>query len=221
MSIFLDSSDANLVFRFHDMGVIRGVTTNPTILRKEGVRSEDIEKRIKNIAFQVAPYPVSVEVTSNDPIEMRRQAVGMAGWAANIVIKVPIHGPLGESNLGVIHALETSDHIPVNVTACMSAQQCLLAAMAGASFVSLFCGRIANMGHDPCAELSLLRRLLLNCDLGSKVIAASVRECRNVVEWLDAGSDIVTVTPDLLEKMAVHPYTKETVAMFLADATGS
>jgi transaldolase len=203
------------------MGIIRGVTTNPTIMLKDGVRGglKGIEKCSRDLAKLIAPLPLSVELTTNEREKMLEQAQAFSAWGDNIVIKVPIHGPQGElDNVEIIHELETSLDIRVNVTAMMSAQQCFLAAMAGGTYVSIFGGRVNNMGYNVCSELSILRGLLDAHDLPSRIIAGSTREVLNVVEWLDAGAHIVTVTPDLLRGMLVHPYTKETVAMFLKDA---
>jgi transaldolase len=103
----------------------------------------------------------------------------------------------------------------------MSAQQCLLAAMAGATYVSLFCGRVNNMGYNCIDELKKTRKLLDQFNLKAKIIAASTREILNVVEWWEAGAHIVTVLPNILDGMLVHPYTKETVRQFLQDALKS
>jgi transaldolase len=100
----------------------------------------------------------------------------------------------------------------------MSAQQCLLAAMAGATYVSLFGGRVANMGYNPCEEITRLRKVLDNFNLKAKIIIGSTREVLNIIEWLGAGAHFVTVVPNLLEGMIVHPYSKETVRQFLNDA---
>ncbi|MDP8212640.1 MAG: transaldolase family protein [Candidatus Zapsychrus exili] len=100
----------------------------------------------------------------------------------------------------------------------MSAQQCFLAAMAGASYVSLFCGRVNNMGYNSIDEIQKLRDLLDEHCLKAEIIAASTREVLNISEWLSAGAHIVTVLPKFLNGMLVHPYTKETVQMFLDDA---
>ncbi len=221
MSIFLDTGDVTEIARFHRMGIIRGVTTNPTILLKAGVSGgmRGIEVRSREIADLIAPLPLSVEVTSNDPDQMRRQAQTFAGWAENIVVKVTIHGPEGElENLAIIHDLETKDDVRVNVTAMMSAQQCFLAALAGATYVSLFGGRVNNMGYNACGEIAKLRALLDRFGLGAQIIVGSTREVLNIVEWLEAGAHIVTTVPSLLEGMLIHPYSKETVQMFLRDA---
>ena len=222
MPIFLDTSDVNEIKRFHRMGVIRGVTTNPTILLKQGVGGgmSGLEARSKEIAAVIAPLPLSVEVTTNDRNRALEQALTFAGWATNIVVKVTVHGPEGElENMELVHELETERNIRVNVTAMMSAQQCLLAALAGATYVSIFAGRVNDMGYSAVEEISKLRGLLDDFELKSQIIAGSTRETLNVIEWLEAGAHIVTVLPHLLEKMLVHPYSKETVQMFLRDAT--
>jgi transaldolase len=221
MPIFLDTADVNEIKRFHRMGIIRGVTTNPTILLKEGVRGgmDALERRTKEIAEVIAPLPLSVEVTFTERKHVISQAKTFASWAENIVVKVTIHGPEGElENLEIIHDLETNHNIRVNVTAMMSAQQCFLAALAGATYVSIFGGRVNNMGYNVCGEIARLRKLLEQFRLTSQIIVGSTREILNVLEWLDAGGHIVTVLPSLLEGMLVHPYSKETVQMFLRDA---
>jgi len=220
MAIFLDTGNINEIKKYHDMGIIRGVTTNPTILSKEGVKGgmEGVKKRSKEIAEMISPLPLSVEVTTNDMDRMLEQALDFAKWATNINVKITIHGPQGElENLKIIHELETEHDVRINVTAMMSAQQCFLAAMAGATYVSLFGGRVNNMGYNACGEISRLRRLLDSFDLVSQIIVGSTREVLNIVEWLDAGAHIVTVTPHLIKGMLVHPYSKETVQMFLED----
>jgi transaldolase len=221
MPIFLDTADVDEIKRFHRMGIIRGVTTNPTLLLKEGVRGgmEAIEARTTEIARLIAPLPLSVEVTTTERAQVISQAKAFASWAENIVVKVTIHGPEGElENLEIIHDLETSHNIRVNVTAMMSAQQCFLAALAGATYVSIFGGRVNNMGYNVCSEITRLRKLLDQFSLKSQIIVGSTREVLNVIEWLEAGGHIVTVLPSLLVGMLVHPYSKETVQMFLRDA---
>jgi len=221
MAIFLDTGNINEIKKYLDFGIIRGVTTNPTILLKCGVTGglEGVKQRSIDIAKMISPLPLSVELTTNDPTKMMEQAIEFSKWAPNINIKVTLHGPNGElDNLKIIHELEKKHNVRVNVTAMMSAQQCLLAAMAGATYVSLFCGRVNNMGYNSIEEVKKLRKLLDQFGLKSKIICASTREVLNVIEWLEAGGDIVTVLPNLLEGMIVHPYTKETVQMFLNDA---
>ncbi len=216
--IFLDTGDMNEIKKYLKMGVIRGVTTNPSILVKTGVKGmEGVKARCIEIATMIAPLRLSVELTNNDGPKMVPQALEFAKWAPNIDIKVPIHGPNGEDNLSVIHELETKHNIRVNVTAMMSAQQCFLAAMAGATYVSIFCGRINNMGYNSNEEIVKLRGLLDDFNLKAKIICGSTREVLNIIEWFSAGAHIVTVPPQFMEGMIVHPYSKETVQQFVID----
>jgi transaldolase len=219
--IFLDTANLRDIEKYDALGVIRGVTTNPTILVKEGIAKgwAEIEERCKQIAGLIAPLPLSVEVTVNEPEEMLAQAQRLAAWAPNVNVKIPIHGPEGGTgNLQLVHELETRHNIRVNVTAMMSAQQCLLAAMAGATYVSIFGGRVNNMGYDSRQEVRRLRGLLEAFGSPAKIIVGSTREVLNIVEWFESGADIVTALPSLIEGMLVHPYSKETVQQFLADS---
>lgn len=218
--IFLDTGKLDEIAKLHALGILRGVTTNPTLLVKEGVTGgwAGIEKQIRQIVRMVDPLPVSVEVTVNESGEMLEQARMFASWGKNVNVKIPIHGPQGETdNLKLVHDLERSHDIRVNVTAMMSAQQCLLAAMAGATYVSLFGGRVNNMGYDSRLEIRRLRGLLDAFGSRAKIIVGSTREVLNIIEWFEAGADIVTAVPALVEGMLVHPYSKETVQMFLKD----
>lgn len=221
MAIFLDTGKLSDIEKFMKMGIVRGVTTNPTILLKEGVTGgmKGIKDRSIEIARIIYPYPLSVEVTTNIKEKMMEQARELVQWAENINVKITVHGPKGElDNFEVIHELETKHNVRINVTAMMSAQQCLLAAMAGATFVSIFGGRVNNMGYNACDEIVKLRSVLDRLQLKAQIIVGSTREVLNVIEWLTAGAHIVTVVPDLLKGMIVHPYSKETVQMFLDDA---
>lgn len=221
MAIFLDTGKIAEVEKYMRMGIVRGVTTNPTILLKDGVVGgmKAIKERSLEIANIISPFPLSVEVTTNEKDRMIEQAIEFSQWSNNINVKITIHGPNGElENLEAIHELETKHDIRINVTAMMSAQQCFLAAMAGATYVSLFGGRVNNMGYNACDEISKLRDVLDQFDLKSQIIIGSTREVINVIEWLNAGAHIVTVTPNLLSGMLIHPYSKETVQMFLDDA---
>ena len=220
MAIFIDTGKIEEIQKYHEMGIIRGVTTNPTILVKDGVTGgmAGVKKRSIEIAKLIDPLPLSVEVTSNDTQKMLDQAVEFSQWAKNINVKITIHGPNGElDNLKVIHELETKHDIRINVTAMMSVQQCFLAALAGATYVSIFGGRVNNMGYDSREEIRKLRDLLDDFELDSKIIVGSTREVLNIAEWLHAGAHIVTCSPKLIEGMIIHPYSKETVQMFLDD----
>jgi len=221
MAIFLDTGRIEDVEKYMRMGVIRGVTTNPTILLKAGVTGgrEAIKKRSIEIAGLIKPLPLSVEVTTNDYEQMIAQARDYAQWAGNINVKITVHGPRGEmENFEAVHLLETKYDIRVNMTAMMSAQQCLLGALAGATYVSLFGGRVNNMGYNCVGEIRKARSVIDGQGLKAKIIIGSTREVLNVIEWLEAGAHIVTVVPELIKGMIVHPYSKETVQMFLDDA---
>ena len=173
MSIFLDTGNIVEIKKFHEYGIIRGVTTNPSILVKEYVGSSisDLKSKLIQIATLVNPLPLSIEVTTNDLLKMSEEAELFSSWASNINIKITIHGPNGElDNLKVINNLENNKNIRVNVTAMMSAQQCYLAAQAGASYVSIFGGRVNNMGYDSIKEIEILRNLLDKFKLKSKII---------------------------------------------------
>ncbi len=220
IGIFLDTGKIDEIQKYRRMGIVRGVTTNPTILNKDGVTGgwPGIEKHCKQIAQMIEPLPLSVEVTVNEPQEMLDQARMFTTWAKNINVKIPIHGPDGGTeNLRLVHELETKENIRINVTAMMSAQQCLLAAMAGATYVSIFGGRVNNMGYDSRQEVRRLRNLLDAFGSPAKIIVGSTREVLNIIEWFESGADIVTAVPSLLEGMLVHPFSKETVRMFLED----
>lgn len=221
MAIFLDTGNIKEIEKFMRMGIIRGVTTNPTILLKSGVVGgpEVIKKKCKEIAALINPFPLSVEVTTNDPNKMIDQAREFSEWAENINVKITVHGPNGElENFEIVHLLESKYNVRVNMTAMMSAQQCLLGALAGATFVSLFGGRVNNMGYNCIEEIKKARLVIDKLKLDTKIIIGSTREVLNVIEWLVAGAHIVTVVPKFLEGMIVHPYSKETVKQFLRDA---
>jgi len=220
MAIFLDTGKIDVIKKYHSMGIIRGVTTNPTIMVKDGITGgmDGVKKQSIKIANLIHPYPLSVEVTNNDPKDMVRQGIEFSKLADNINVKITIHGPNGElENLQVIHKLEKKHDVRINATAMMSAQQCFLAAMAGATYVSIFGGRVNNMGYDTREEISRLRGLLDDFELPAKIIVGSTREVVNIIEWLEAGAHIVTVVPKFIDGMIVHPYSKETVQMFLRD----
>ena len=187
---------------------------------KDGITGgmSGIEARAKDIARLISPLPVSVEVIKNDPYKMLDQARTFASWAENINVKITVHGPQGElENLKIVHKLGSVYDIRVNVTAMMSTQQGLLAALAGATYVSIFGGRVNDMGYNTCEEITKLRKVLDAFGLRAQIIVGSTREVLNVIEWLNAGAHIVTAVPNILKGMLVHPYSKETVQMFLRD----
>ncbi|GAG33432.1 unnamed protein product, partial [marine sediment metagenome] len=143
MEIFIDTANLEEIYRWLEYGVVDGVTTNPSILLKDG--GHDMETRAREIAELVFPCPVSVEVTTNEQREMVEQARELASWAPNIVVKIPVVNEYGEPSLGVVRTL-VQEGIKVNMTACLSFGQVMLGAKAGATYVSIFGGRVADEG---------------------------------------------------------------------------
>lgn len=219
--LFLDTADLGVIEKYMKLGIVDGVTTNPTIMKKCGVVGgfAVIRDYSKQIAKLIDPLPLSLETSSpeGNEQEILDQAREFASWSPNINIKVTITDQNGKPLLGVIKQL-ADEGIAVNATAMMSVSQCFLAAKVGARYVSLFAGRVANMGNDPRKEIYDLRNLLDSTSLKAQIIAASSREALNVVEWWKAGAHIITVTPDLLKPCIWHPYTIDTVKLFDGDA---
>ncbi len=215
MRIFIDSADLREIKKWLAQGVVDGVTTNPSILLKDG--AYDIEQTTRQLCAMLADRPVSIEVATNDLNEMIRQARQFAAWADNIVVKIPVVNESGESCLGVVHAL-TEEAIRVNATAIMSFNQAMLAAKAGASYVSIFAGRIADEGNDPAAVIRNVRRWLDEWSYRAEIIVGSMRGAIDIQNAALAGAHIVTVPPQFLPKMIDHKYTRETVRQFNRDA---
>lgn len=219
--LFLDTGNVDLIKKYLDLAIIHGVTTNPTIMKKDGVTGgfNAIKDRSIEIANLIYPLPLSVEASSpeGNKDELLAQAEEFAAWAPNINIKIPFIDQNGNPHTEVIAKL-SKEGICVNATAMMSVSQCLIAANAGAQYVSIFLGRVANMGYDPIIEVQRLRALLDRVSLPAQIIAASSREALNVIQWFEAGAHIVTVTPDLLKPCIDHPYSRETVSMFDKDS---
>jgi len=219
--LFLDTGKLEEIEKYLKLGILDGVTTNPTIMKKDGVTGgfAAVKERSIAIAELIHPRPLSVETASpeGNKEELLAQAREFASWNDNINVKVTITTQDGTPNLDVI-AQMASEGISVNATAMMSISQCFFAAKAGADYVSIFLGRVANMGYLPVPELIALRSLLDRTGLPAQIIAASSREALNVREWFVAGAHIVTVTPNLLEPCINHVYTRDTVAMFDRDA---
>jgi len=215
MEIFLDSANVEEIRRWLKQGVIDGVTTNPSIMLKD--RAFDLEERAKEIASLVYPRPLSVEVTTNDLEQMVDEARGLASWAPNIVVKIPVINEYGEPCLGVAKAL-VEDGIRVNLTACLSFAQVMLGAKAGATYISIFAGRVADEGHDAPRLIRQAVDWLRDWEYPSRVIVGSVREVINIQDAALAGAHVITVPPQFMDKLADHRYTRETVHQFIADA---
>lgn len=221
MKIFIDTADMEQVRKFMQWGICDGVTTNPSINLKCGVTTwSQMRQCAEKVAELIAPRPLSVEVVADEPQEMLRQAREYVRWASNIVVKITITTTKGESCLPVVHTLY-KEGVQVNVTAMMTLNQLMLAAKAGGRYLSLFGGRIDDEGNDASGVIRTCRAWL---DLNGEslpnrpeIIVGSTRTTKNVEDWAAAGAHIITVTPDILDKMLVNARTKETVAQFLAD----
>ncbi len=215
MEIFIDSASTREIEKWLAMGVIDGVTTNPSIMFKDGVY--DAEAGAKQIATLVNPRPVSVEVTTNDLDEMLNQAQEFASWASNIVIKIPQITQDGVPCYGVISKLE-KDGIKVNATAALSIGQVILAAKAGATYVSIFTGRVSDEGGNAPEVIRNSVEWLARGEYKSKIIVGSIRSVGDVLSAAIAGAHIITIPPQFLDKMADHKYTRDTVRQFVIDA---
>ncbi len=215
MDIFLDTANLDEIRRWLGYGLLDGVTTNPSIMLKDG--GYDMKERAEEIARLVEPRPVSVEVTTNDQAEMLRQAYDIAAWAPNIVVKIPVINEDGQPCLGVVRELESSG-VRVNMTACLSYGQAILGAKVGATYVSIFAGRVADEGHDAAAMIRDVADWLQRWGSPTKIIAGSIREAVNIRDAAAAGAHVITVPPVFLEKFVDHRYSRDTVRGFNEDA---
>lgn len=209
MAIFLDSSDLNEIRQFMATGIVSGITTNPLIISKENP-GVDLKTHVMEI-ISMARVPTSVELTTETEAEMLAEAREYVKWyPKHIVIKVP----MTEGGLRVIHTLERHDNTPVNVTCIMSFNQAYVSALAGATYVSIFSGRVRDMGYEPAKIIEQTRALLDRENLKAQIIVGSIRHIGDVNEALHAGAHIVTVPPAILRKTFWNPRTTETIREF-------
>lgn len=209
MELFLDTANLDEIREALSLGVISGVTTNPTLIAKERV---DYKERILKICELVSPGPVSVEVLSQDAEGMYKEAMEYASWAPNVVIKVPVVKE-GLKALKLMHAAK----IKTNVTLVFSLNQALLAAISGATYASPFVGRLDDVGHDGMELISQIVAVYGLYDFPTKVIAASIRHPLHVVQVASVGAHIATIPFSVLEGMLKHPLTDIGVKRFLDD----
>src|ERR1700683_1131151 len=208
MAIFIDSSDPKEIKDLFAWGVLCGVTTNPLIIAKEAPDA-DLGERIHQV-LAVSWGDVSVELTTEPVHEMLAEAEHYAGWdPKRIVIKVPF----SETGLKVLHQL-TKKGVKTNVTCLMAMNQAYLAALAGATYVSIFSGRVRDMGYDVRPVITNTRNVLDRENLPAKIIVGSMRHLMDVNEALEAGAHAPTVTPPILRKMVWNPRTIETINEF-------
>jgi transaldolase len=209
MKFFVDTADVAEIKDLAATGLLDGVTTNPTLVAKAGRDFKDIVAEI----CAVVPGPVSAEVAATDYDGMMREAEVLRKIAKNVTIKVP----LTMDGLKACKAL-TGDGTMVNVTLCFSANQALLAAKAGATFVSPFIGRMDDIGLNGMDVIREIRRIYDNYpDLSTDILAASIRTVNHVKEAAMIGADVATVPPSILKALVKHPLTDSGLATFVAD----
>jgi transaldolase len=213
MKFFADTAEIAEIRELAETGLLDGVTTNPSLVHKSG---RDFMEVVREIA-SVVPGPVSAEVVALDYDGMMREAEVLRRIADNITIKVP----LTPAGLKACKAL-TSDGTMVNVTLCFSSVQALLAAKAGATFISPFVGRHDDVGFDGMQLIADIRLIYDNYDFGTQILVASVRHPIHVVEAAKIGADVMTAPPKIVWQLFKHPLTEAGIASFLKDweATG-
>jgi len=208
MKFFADTAEIDEIRDLAESGLLDGVTTNPSLVHKSG---RDFLEVVREIAG-ICPGPVSAEVVALDYGGMMREAEVLRKIAGNIAIKVP----LTQDGLKACKAL-TGDGTMVNVTLCFSAAQALLAAKAGATFISPFVGRHDDVGFDGMALIADIRLIYDNYDFDTQILVASVRHPMHVVEAAKIGADVMTAPPKIIHQLFRHPLTDAGIQSFLAD----
>lgn len=209
MRIFLDTANIDEIRQAAKLGVISGVTTNPSLVSKEKVA--DYQAAVKEIC-SIIPGPVSAEVLVEDAQAMIEQGREIATWAPNIAVKIPATADGIEAT-----SVLSKEKIKVNFTLCFSLNQALLGALAGATFISPFVGRLDDIGYDGMHLVGEMVELFKNYQFSTEVIAASIRHPRHCVAAAKAGAHIATVPYSILMQMIRHPLTDSGVSRFLSD----
>ena len=208
MKIFLDTASIESIKKFADMGVVDGITTNPTLISKEKGHPEDIMREI----VRIVKGPVNLEVVATKTEEMIDEGLRLKKFGDNVVVKVP----MTMDGLKAVRKL-SEDKIKSNVTLIFSSNQALLAAKAGASYVSPFIGRLDDAGQEGMAVIREIVQIFKNYDYQSEVLVASVMHPIHVIEAGRIGAHVVTLPPDILGKMLTHPLTDKGLSLFLSD----
>ncbi len=208
MKFFLDTADIEAIKKYAAWGVVDGVTTNPSLVAKEGV---SMETRIKEIA-EVVDGPISAEVISTDYEGMVEEGKKVAAWHKNIYVKLP----MTENGLKACKTLST-EGIHINQTLIFSPGQALLAAKAGATVVSPFIGRLDDISQDGMELIYEIAQMYANYDFGTEILVASTRSPRHIIDSAKMGAQIATMPPDVLDKLLKHPMTDIGLAKFLSD----
>ena len=211
MKIFLDTANLAEIRKYNDMGLLDGITTNPTLLSREGGDPAVVMKEITSIVSG----DISLEVVSTDHGGMVEEGRRLRAYGPNVVVKCPMTA----DGLRACRTL-TSEGTPVNVTLVFSANQALLAAKAGARYVSPFIGRLDDIGADGLGLAEQIIDIFGNYDFGTQVLVASIRHPAHVVEAAEMGADVVTLPPAVLGKMLSHPLTDSGLDAFLSDWAG-
>jgi len=208
MKFFLDTADVKEIKRINALGLVDGVTTNPSIISKEGRPFEEVIKEICSIV----DGPVSAEVISLTSEEMVKEARVLANWAPNVVVKIP----MTEEGLKAVHIL-SKENIRTNVTLIFSVAQGLMAAKAGATFISPFLGRLDDIGVSGTDLIKKLKLVLSNYGLKTEIISASIRHIGHLEAAAEAGAHIATIPGSLFPKLWSHPLTDKGIQGFLKD----
>jgi transaldolase len=210
MQLFLDTADLKEIREAAALGVISGVTTNPTLLAKSG--SGDVKSIIREICNLVPDGPVSMECVGDTAEEMLREGREFAAWASNVYVKVPfcVEGLKAVSQF-------RREGIHTNVTLVFSVNQVLLAANAGATLISSFVGRLDDIGFDGTQVIAEAVDLIRQYDFNSKILAASIRHPLHITQAAAVGADIATLPYKVLMQMYSHPLTEKGISLFKAD----
>ena len=208
MEFYIDTADVAQIKKYWDMGIIDGVTTNPSLIARTGRNFKEVIQEITSIV----KGPISVEAVSSKAEDLVKEARRLAEFGEHVVVKIP----MTDEGLKAVKELSKLG-VKTNVTLVFSAPQALLAAKAGATYLSIFVGRLDDRGQEGIDVVYEVCRMLANYDMPTKVITASVRHPRHVVDAALAGSHVATVPPDILDKMLKHPLTDEGLRLFAQD----
>jgi len=208
MKFFIDTANVEEIRRINKLGLVDGVTTNPSLIAKEGRPFEEVIKEICSII----DGPVSAEVIGLKEDDMVREARQIAQWADNVVVKIP----MTEEGLKAVHVL-SQEGIKTNVTLIFTVAQGLMAAKSGATYISPFMGRLEDIGSNGIEVISELKNILQRYNFKTEVIAASVRSLDHVENIANVGSHIATIPGTLFPKLWSHPLTDKGIAGFLKD----
>ena len=208
MKIFIDSGDTNEIREAQSLGIIDGVTTNPSLASKSGKNFKDLIMEIT----EIVDGPISAEVVSTESDAMIREGEDIATWHKNVVVKVPLIA----EGLKAVKVL-TEKGIKTNVTLCFTANQALLAAKAGATYVSPFVGRLDDIGADGMQVIRDIRLIYDNFGIDTQILTASARSPIHFLEAARIGSDVVTAPWKVLQQLLHHPLTESGLKKFLED----